>query len=129
MVYETTELPAPLIDEIARVVAAELHRVARLMPPSPAAELGRLGRAQSDRGARLQRPLEAQLPPGLRLKSAATEGLVSLPPTVAERLLGALEMTVAALDGAAPARSAAGSGRAVGPNDHRLHGEPERDGL
>lgn len=100
--YGATELPATVIDEIARVVAAELDRVARLVPPSPAAELGRLSQSQSDRGARLQRSLEAQLPPGARRRSAAENGLASLPPSVAEQLLGALEMTVAALDPAVP---------------------------
>lgn len=102
MAYETTELPATVIDEIARVAAAELDRVARLVPPSPAAELGRMGQSRSDRGARLQRSLEAQLPPGARRRSAAKNGLASLPRSVAERLFGALEMTVAALDPPVP---------------------------
>lgn len=105
MVYGATELPATVIDEIARVAAAELDRVVRvvrLVPPSPAAELGRLGPSQSDRGARLHRSLEAQLPPGARRGSAAGNGLASLPRSVAERLFGALELTVAALNPAVP---------------------------
>jgi hypothetical protein len=99
--YEpTTELPAAVIDAIAQVVAEELGRVAQLVPPSPAAELGRFGQPRPDGGSRRPRPLQG--PPDSQQGSAARAGLAGLPQLVAERLLGALEMTVAALDPLVP---------------------------
>ncbi|GAA2030727.1 DUF6461 domain-containing protein [Catenulispora yoronensis] len=100
--YGTTELPAAVIDEIARVVAAEVERVARLVPFAAAAELGRLSQSHADRGVWLRGSVEAQLAPGVRRRLAAENGLASLPESVAQRLLDALEMTVAALDPSVP---------------------------
>ncbi|WP_370366739.1 DUF6461 domain-containing protein [Catenulispora sp. GP43] len=94
----TTGLPETVIDAIAQVAAAELNRVAQLVPPSPAAELGRLGRPQPDRGPLGPRSARVLMPSGVQQGSAARAGMAGLQPLLAERLLGALELTVAALD-------------------------------
>lgn len=95
----TIELPATVIEAIAQVVAAELDRVARVIPASPASALGRLADPASDRRLHgvpsARRATDAAMP---RHGSAAKIGLTELPALVAERLLGALELTVAGLD-------------------------------
>ena len=104
----TTELPSAVIDAIARVAAGELGRVARLVPPSPAAVLGRLAQPEPVQFGRRGRSgpymglvgASAEAARGLASQhsSAARAALGGLPALVSERLLGALEMTVAALE-------------------------------
>jgi len=102
--YEpTSELSARVIDAIAEVAAAELCRVAQVIPASPAAELGRLAQPQPDprRGGIAFSP-QARRVHAPQHGSAARRGLAEVPQLVAERLLGALELTVAALDLSVP---------------------------
>ncbi|MFC0429748.1 DUF6461 domain-containing protein [Kutzneria buriramensis] len=117
----TTALPQAVLDAMAQVVAGDLSRVAQAIPPAPAAELGRLrekapapGRlglmspaqalvrreGQAARARQVAAPANAN-----RAQQAAVRGgdrLGGLPDLLAERLLGALELTVAALDVALP---------------------------
>ena len=98
----TTELSERVIDAIAQAAAAELNRVAQAVPASPAAVLGRLGQPQpefdrrSGRGRMWQ--YQAVRPAVPQHGSAAKAGLAEVPQLVAERVLGALELTVAALE-------------------------------
>ncbi len=122
MYRPTNELPATVVDAIAQVTAVELPRLTQVIPAAPAAELGRLSLAPDALGAKpgrlgLASPASAltrAIPatPGAgsgrrglapaaiagRHTSGVRAGLAGLPPLVAERLLGALELTVAALD-------------------------------
>lgn len=98
----TTELSARVIEAIAEVAAAELSRVAQLIPASPAAELGRLAQPQPDPRGGAQYPPQARRVPSPRYGSAAKIGLAEVPQLVAERLFGALELTVAGLDLSVP---------------------------
>jgi hypothetical protein len=101
--YEpTTELSARVIETIAEVAAAELRRVAQLIPASPAAELGRLAQPQLDPRGGAQYPPQARHVPAPGYGSAAKIGLADVPQLVAERLFGALELTVAGLDLSVP---------------------------
>jgi hypothetical protein len=94
----TTDLPVAAVDAIARVAAAELGRVAAAVPPTPAAELGRLAQPPVDPfHGRFRSPRPATARNRLDGVSALT----------AERLLGALELTVAALDLPVPSLVAA----------------------
>lgn len=94
----TTQLSGSVFDAMAQAVAAELSRVARLVPASPAAELGRSAQPFPDRWSGVPRPLNRQLAPQPHYGSAAKAAFAELPQLVAERLLGALELSVAALD-------------------------------
>ncbi|CUU57552.1 hypothetical protein Ga0074812_11350 [Parafrankia irregularis] len=113
----TVELPADLLDPLANVIADVFPQLVARIPPTPAAELGRIGAAE--------RPTDR---PGAPVLTA----LRSVGPRLPERLLGALELVVdeiplhaprgltAALAGA-PARPAtAAATRALTPAD-----EPE----
>lgn len=110
----TTELPPAVIDAIAQVASGELSRVAQLVPAAPAAVLGRLAHPEPDRSGRLGRPgqyrglmgatadtaraLASQRNSAPQHSSAARAALAEMPALVSERLLGALEVTVAALE-------------------------------
>lgn len=108
----TTELPSAVIDAIAGVAAGELGRVAAAVPASPAAVLGRLAQPLPDPSGRSGRRGQymglmgatAEAARGLasQYSSAARAALAELPALLSERLLGALEVTVATLEPAVP---------------------------
>ncbi|MFG3709024.1 DUF6461 domain-containing protein [Micromonospora sp. NPDC047670] len=100
------EVPDAVLAELSGPVAAALPLVVARIPTRPAAELGRL-RAVEDgdtwpiRGSSVAHPAVARFSPGAPARSgdpSVRDALGSLPPLLTERLLGALELTVAELD-------------------------------
>ncbi|WP_083986677.1 DUF6461 domain-containing protein [Frankia sp. EI5c] len=75
----TVELPADLLDPLANVIAEIFQQLVARIPPTPAAELGRISAAE--------RPADR---PGAPVLTA----LRSVGPRLPERLLGALELVV-----------------------------------
>lgn len=117
-----TDVSDEVLTELAGAVAAAIPQVLARIPPTPAAELGRL-RAIADGDDRVAGGLFAGAADALRLvaagpraarlvaghvdpphvdvggdAAAVREALSSLPPLLIERLLGALELTVPKLD-------------------------------
>ncbi|WP_230202854.1 DUF6461 domain-containing protein [Parafrankia discariae] len=90
---QTVELPADLLDPLAHVVAEVFPQLVAHIPPTPAAELGRLGVA----GA-----LPAALPLPAAAGGPVLTALRSAGPCLPERLLGALELAVDELPLRAP---------------------------
>ncbi|SCL44268.1 hypothetical protein GA0070606_0211 [Micromonospora citrea] len=99
------EIPDAVLAELAGPVAAALPLVLTRIPPGPAAELGRL-RAVADSDALPIPAFAGQRPAVARFRSGGAarpgdpsvrDALGSLPPLLTERLLGALELTVAEL--------------------------------
>lgn len=123
-------VPEGVLEPLAAVIAELLPDLTRVIPPSPAAELGRLGTVRSDRTdsprttaltarppamplnrrsasptanlvPRDGRPISAQVahraagPIGRPGESAALTALRGVGPLLPERLLGALELSVA----------------------------------
>ena len=88
------DVPDALLDEIAGPVVAAIPLVAARIPQAPAAELGRL-RATADGTLPVHGPII-----GHRAgpSDSVRDALGALPPLLAERLLGALELTVPELD-------------------------------
>ncbi|MFG1889214.1 DUF6461 domain-containing protein [Micromonospora sp. NPDC049051] len=100
------EVPDAVVAELAAPVAAALPLVVARVPAAPAAELGRL-RAADEGGVWPIRESTVGHPAVPRFRSGSGAGpddppvrdaLGSLPPLLVERLLGALELTVAELD-------------------------------
>lgn len=99
------EVPDAVLDGLAGPVAAAIPLVVARTPQGPAAEFGRL-RATADglwpiRGAAIGHGAVGQFQSGGRPgmgDSPVRDALGSLPPLLVERVLGALELTVPALD-------------------------------
>nr|WP_201748882.1 DUF6461 domain-containing protein [Micromonospora acroterricola] len=100
------EVPDPVLAELAGSVAAALPLIVARIPRSPAAELGRLGTTtDSDTGpsrgpawrVRTRAPFHSGGPPPPS-GSPVRDALGSLPSSLIDRLLGALELTVPELD-------------------------------
>jgi hypothetical protein len=93
------DLPETVLSALAVPVATALPGIASRIPPGPAAELGRLGVPRPERpvsftGGQRAFPAVSYGEPG----DAVTEAQRELGPLLAERLLGALELTIAELD-------------------------------
>ncbi|MGW4461857.1 DUF6461 domain-containing protein [Micromonospora sp. NPDC004704] len=100
------EVPDAVLARLAGTVATALPLVIARIPPTPAAELGRLGATAdgnlrsiraSAPGHRAVAPSRSGGRPGSG-DSPVRDALGSLPPLLVERLLGALELTVLVLD-------------------------------
>ncbi|MEW2378097.1 DUF6461 domain-containing protein [Micromonospora sp. NPDC047812] len=100
------EIPDAVVAELAGPVAAAMPLIAASVATAPAAELGRLRAvAEGDTWPTLESTLGHRAVTGFRPVSGTgpddapvRDALGSLPPLLVERLLGALELTVAELD-------------------------------
>ncbi|ABW11094.1 conserved hypothetical protein [Parafrankia sp. EAN1pec] len=88
---QTVELPADLLDPLAHVVVEVFPQLVAHIPPTPAAELGRLGATA---------PAPVPLPPAPA--GPVLTALRSAGPRLPERLLGALELAIDELPLRAP---------------------------
>ncbi|MGC4790628.1 DUF6461 domain-containing protein [Micromonospora sp. DT178] len=101
-----SEIPDAVVAELAGPVAAALPLIAARVPAAPAAELGRLRAvAEGDTWPTRESTLGHRAVTGFYSGSGTglddspvRDALGSLPPLLTERLLGALELTVAELD-------------------------------
>lgn len=100
-----TDIAEAVVEVLTGPVAEAVPVIAARIPPGPAAELGRIGAPQSEgrsvaaglRGAVVAR---GRVRGGVAMsaKSPVLGALGAVGPLLAERLLGALELTVSALD-------------------------------
>jgi hypothetical protein len=100
-----TDIAEAVVEVLTGPVAEAVPVIAARIPPGPAAELGRIGAPQNEgrsvavglRGAVVAR---GQVRGGVAMsaKSPVLGALGAVGPLLAERLLGALELTVSALD-------------------------------
>jgi hypothetical protein len=89
-------VPETVLSALAAAVAEALPVIEGRVPPGPAAELGRLGVPREERPVSLA--YRVRVVPQGRPADPVTEAQRELGPLVAERLLGALELTIAELD-------------------------------